>query len=354
MYTSVAVKNFRGFEDLAVEDLRRINLIVGKNNTGKTSLLEAVHLLCHPTTPKLTLTLGEMRGQVIDTNDPEPDPLWRALFHRMDRDRTIQIEGSRKNRNWHLTIDSFSNESREERFRPGEDITKTQLNAHSLDGIVLRYQVSGSPATETKAWLDGASGIKVRSAVCTDEVVSFLLSARPHISMAFDVIRFSALVKDKHEDWVVNALKILDDRLQSIAVIEERAGSTIYADLGLPSRLPLSICGEGFVRLFSIIVEVAANRDGVLLIDEIDNGLHHSAMAPLWKSIGKIASDLNVQVFATTHNDEMIRSAIDAFSDDLSILRIHRLDRLDGNIVVTAYDEEALASVRDFGFEVRG
>ena len=129
----------------------------------------------------------------------------------------------------------------------------------------------------------------------------------------------------------------------------------MYADVGLPSLAPLAVCGEGTVRLFSLVVEAAGSRGGVLLVDEIDGGLHHSVMDKFWATLREIADRHDVQIFATTHNEELVHSAIRAFERDASgTLGLFRLDRRRGRHAVTSYNEAALRAVQGAGFEVRG
>ena len=118
--------------------------------------------------------------------------------------------------------------------------------------------------------------------------------------------------------------------------------------------MPLAVGGEGLVRLFSIIVELTASRRGVLLIDEIDNGLHYSVMPNLWKLLGDLVEKHQVQVFGTTHNDDVIRSALEVFAGKAGRLGLFRIDQRGDRHVMVAYNEEAMESVREVPFEVRG
>ena len=58
MYKSFKIKNFRCFKELAITSFKRVNLIAGLNNVGKTALLEALFLHCGATNPELTFKAG--------------------------------------------------------------------------------------------------------------------------------------------------------------------------------------------------------------------------------------------------------------------------------------------------------
>ncbi|MGK3992199.1 AAA family ATPase [Sorangium sp. So ce1024] len=352
MYNRIEIKNFRGLAALQVQDLRRINLIVGKNNTGKTSLLEAVLLLGGTTHAGITFHLGTARGQLLGEGRPDPDPIWRPLFYRLNPTERIEIAGDRGGR-WReqrLVITASGGASYD-----GEDGVVRAGGDDKLGGLSLRYENAAGEPFVLDARVDPFDGAVRTPARRPDIMVpSSFLSARSYANFARDTERYSRLVRSKQEQPLIEAMRLIEPGLQRLEVVAERAGPTVYADVGLHALVPLAVCGEGLVRLFSIMVALSAQREGVLLVDEIDNGLHHGVMLPFWRAILKLATELDVQVFATTHNDDIIRSAIDAFADDLSVLRLYRLDRRDGHVVAVRYDELALEGVREHGVEVRG
>ena len=108
------------------------------------------------------------------------------------------------------------------------------------------------------------------------------------------------------------------------------------------------------VRMFSIILELISSRNGVLLIDEIDNGLHYRVMPKLWKLLGALVEKHDVQIFATTHNDDMMRSALEGFSGKEGMLGLFRIDKRGERHVMVSYSEEAMKGILEDHFEVRG
>ncbi len=149
-------------------------------------------------------------------------------------------------------------------------------------------------------------------------------------------------------------MRIIEPRLDRIEVLYEPGGPSVYLDLGLDALVPLAVCGEGLVRLFSLILALIESKDGVLLIDEIDNGLHYTVMPSPWKLLGTLAERHRVQVFGTTHNDDIIRSALEVFANEEGTLGLFRIDKRGDRHVMVAYDEEAMEAVREVPFEVRG
>ena len=167
------------------------------------------------------------------------------------------------------------------------------------------------------------------------------------------VRQFSALSEGKGQDDLIRSLKFVDPRICRVEVLSKGVLPTLHLDIGLDRLLPLAVTGAGTVRMFTIATNLAVCRDGVLLIDEIDDGLHHSVMPQLWEFLAEQCERFNVQVFATTHNDEMIRSALECLDDESRRPGLFRIDESKGGHGVVSYPYEAIKSVLESNFEVR-
>jgi predicted ATPase len=113
--------------------------------------------------------------------------------------------------------------------------------------------------------------------------------------------------------------------------------------------------GDGLLRVLAFASALARSPGGVVLIDEIENGLHYSVMTPLWSAIERISRQLNVQVFATTHSDEMLRAVVEAVqaAGCLTDLRAYRFDRSGPTTRVAEYSGELLLAADQASMEVR-
>lgn len=356
MFTNFHIERFRGIPALDIDGVKPITLFVGKNNSGKTSVLEAIFLLCGATNPYTPTLIGQLRGQRI-TNAQDADSVWRSLFRGMASKELIKIvgwwegQGQRRLELEPLDVINYS------------DDLESQLSgvvesggSRRIGGLRLRYLRQGS--TEqiiTQAVFDPQTRQVVAPAIQRDDFVrGTLLSSRSFFNLARDTEQYSFLVRIRAEEEVVDALRMIDDRIRGLAVISGASGASVYADLGGESLIPLAVCGEGMLRLFSIVLAVTGTRGGILLIDEIDNGLHHSVMKELWPVLRKLCAKHNVQLVATTHNDEMIRDALTAFRDDYSQFGLFRLDRTPNGLRAVTYDAEAMTGALETNWEVRG
>lgn len=170
-----------------------------------------------------------------------------------------------------------------------------------------------------------------------------------------DTIRFSELRVVRRSDSLLPVLQKFEPRLCELTLIGEP--SSIHGDLNdLSKSLPISSMGEGLRRILSLMLVIATTEDGIVLVDEIENGLHHSIHVEVWKAIAEAAGNYNVQVFATTHSYEMIMAAHEAFQGknarDFHLYRLGR-SRDSKEIRAVSYDKETLDAAIEVGFEVR-
>jgi hypothetical protein len=169
-----------------------------------------------------------------------------------------------------------------------------------------------------------------------------------------DIALFGELEAAKRLDDILPALRIIEPRLQKLGLVPTTDKPIIHGDIGMSRLVPIPFMGEGLRRVLSIVLAIANAPGGVVLIDEIENGLHYSVHKKVWQAIAVAARKNDVQVFATTHSWECIVAANESFSaSDPFDLAVHRLDRRDQEIRAVSYDREALAAAMKHEMEVR-
>jgi AAA15 family ATPase/GTPase len=358
-YASFAVNNFRCLQDFLIEDLGQVNLIAGMNNVGKTALLEALFLHIGSTNPELALRVDRWRGLGI-LNEVTASP-WRNLFWQFqDKEPIKLISKNKKGQQRVLTItvspspstileEIKAKEGSEILGSLGQDIIfnytdeqkKTQkvtaTPLFSKKGEVIRFQLNMKPAIKASPF----TGIFLNSwrQVVADE----------------EVQRFSDLRIKKEDHIFLKALKYIEPRLEKLEILSPKAVSIIHGYLsGYDEPVPLPLLGDGARRVGSLVLSIGAARDGVVLVDEIENGIHHSVMRSLWEVLAEAAVLFNAQIFATTHSQECIEAAHEAFKpmEEYSF-RLHRLDRKDGVVKAVSYDQESLKGALSIPLEVR-
>ena len=154
------------------------------------------------------------------------------------------------------------------------------------------------------------------------------------------------------------ALQILDDRLDRVVFstdIDEDPSPKIFVRLkGVRERVPLSSLGDGMRRMLGIAIRAVKARDGWLVLDEVDSGLHFSAMQRLWRWLITYARESNTQVFATTHSSDCVNALGWLHRADPTITESAGLFRLEpGEVEATRYTAGELQVVAENGLEVR-
>ena len=310
MLKSLRIRNYRVFKDLKVDGLHRINLIAGKNNSGKTSFLEAVFMLGGAGNPELVINANVIRtGQVNAMPSQEfVESVWKVLFHSLDTANCINIEGHHDNHGlMNLSVSAV------ERWHGTESIPQSGFSSTSLSesldfhAITLRYKDSH----------DGESVGQIRTKPVGYEISQpsalSLFPVRIVLPLSGtaqeDAQLLGKLRIQKRGEILLKALRVMEPKLASIEDNYAFGTPMVLGDVGLSELVPLTVMGEGMTRLARMVLGISAVPGGILLVDEIENGIHHSVMSKVWKAVATAAEQFDTQVFATTHSFECIQDA---------------------------------------------
>jgi len=337
MYKSFEIKNFKCFEHLKLENLARVNLIAGKNGVGKSALLEALYLHCDGHNPEILLTFIKPRRRPVDLwqQGISMTSLCRGFFRGFDTNQAIQMTGT------NLGASTRTIELR--------------LVDHPKHGASdrLALRLSGGGSGPFFVSLYG------QSFRCDPEppghaVLAYFGGGISPIDPRTDSVRFSELTKAGHEQRILRTLRIVEPGLKGLELLVDEGALLLHGRVGLPQPVPLPEMGDGIRRLGSLVLELGVCGNGVLLVDEVENGLHYSVLEDVWRVIAEAARQFNVQVFATTHSRECVGAATEAFKESKSDeLAFYRLVNIDGKIENTRYESETLADAIETGWEVR-
>ena len=352
MLKSVRIRNFRVLDDLFIDRLSRVNLITGRNNAGKTSLLEALFLLSGAGNPHLALNSNVIRIPDIPMSGPREilrETYWKPMFTKLDTDRVIEIEGVHVARG-PLNLRMLLERPTVVELPLGDS---KEISARDLYGerpLLLSFKAGPEPEVEGRIRYAGQSvqidqpniPVPFDAAILSTQVMNHPDNAE----------RLSRLRKRKQDAQLLNALRIIEPKLQSIEVNSSSGFPMIWGDIELPELVPLAMMGEGMARLARLVLAIATVPGGLVLVDEIETGLHHAVMADVWRAVERAAQQSDTQVVATTHSYECIRAAHEALGSDDGFL-LHRLEASDaGNRCVT-YRPESIDAAMRHDLEVR-
>jgi hypothetical protein len=359
-YTRFQINNFRCFQTFEISPLSLVNLITGMNGVGKTAILEALFIHMGPMNPTLPWRVNLWRG--LGTVEEWSGMLWRTLFWQFRTQSPIHLTGTdSRGQRRSLTITIVPSSA-----ALAEDMPMSMGSEFAKDlghELVLEYQ-------EEKGEIATVRGIP--EVVKRGDLLHFQLKTDPPTAKApfpgiflnswrqcpgdEEVQRFSEARIKKQDHLVLEVLKHMEPRLTGLEILSPHGASAIHGHLeGYDEPIPLSLLGDGVRRVTSLVLAIGSARGGTLLIDEIENSIHHSVMRSLWEAIGRAADLFNTQVIATTHSLECVSAAYEAFSMRQSYdLTLHRLDRMDGIVRAIAYDRESLEGALSIPMEVRG
>ncbi len=358
MYRSLTIRNFRCFREIELRDLARVNLIAGQNNIGKTVLLEAIFLHSGPTNPGLAGTVNQLRALPISARDPES--AWQSLFHNFDPGEAVVLssedtEGTFRSLRIYPQEEEAAHVQLEETEAKAPNEGRERATSGAVVGRSLVFQHQSSSGGERRArfFFDGR-GFRIEPPPTAPPFPGIFQVAAGQPDLASGAERYGNLQLQKRERPVLEFLRIIEPRLQGLSVVPIGGVPVVHGDVGLSTLVPVPLMGGGMVRLFSLAVAVASAERGVVLVDEIDNGIYHASTGKIWVALGAFARHCDTQLFCTTHSFECIQAAHAAFEESGEYdFRLHRLERVGEEIRAVTYDRETLDAAIESGLEVR-
>ena len=349
MLTRLEIRGFRAFDELIVPRLSRINLLTGRNNSGKTTLLEALFLLSGGGNPQMALNANVVRGVNLAAGPAMADTFWKPIFTAFDMSRTVEIQARHESLgSLALTIMTERPDTSFELPLGGSDRLSVP-EFSSTAGLLFSFK------RESQGDLKGrirmvADGIQVEQPGLPPPFkAAILLSGIGNLQE--DAMRLGQLRQRKQGALLAEALRIVEPRLRSVEDNSASGVPMLWGDIGLPELVPLQVMGEGMTRIARLILAISAVPSGIVLVDEIENGLHHSVLSKVWRAIEAAAEQFNTQIIATTHSFECTEAAWQAL-DGRSLL-VHRLEDGDGTIRCVSYEPDELEAAISHDLEVR-
>jgi AAA15 family ATPase/GTPase len=377
MLDSLDIKNYRNLKELRINSLERVNLITGKNNTGKSTILEAIAI--YATKGDLTLLyqlLGE-RGENFrqsEANKNFTESNIRTLSSLFtNRYVGFEIENS-------ISIGSVENTLFGEEKSPNKSVSLRFVKyfdeiQRDSQGVITTRKSTFLGNEADKQLANFKVGVEIR--VGNSSYVLSLDEDRPYRfafrglgnNESFQFIRTRNIDREingklwdnitltEKEKYVIEALKIIEPTTERIAFIEEnpRERTAVIKLANTTSVLPLRSMGDGINRVLTIILALVNSDNGFLLIDEFENGLHHSVQEQLWKVIFNLAQELNVQIFITTHSEDCIIGFENILNSPDNKLKgkLIRLDNVNGIIKQVEFNAQELKIATDQNIETR-
>lgn len=369
--STLTIERFRSLRQLKLEGLGRVNLITGRNNTGKSSILEALRILASDASPSVLSSILRYREEDIGEAEEPGRPVDLESLTQLGNLFTgfpqvseikepivLAANGGRRSMRLTISVGLFS-EQREpdgtRRLVPQQ--TLPMAEAELMPALVMQ---SGSvrrvmPLDYLKRFARG----RIFRGDLPDEPRLPCVFVSPYggertanLGTLWDKIALSDREKD-----VVEALQIIAPDIMGVSMVggeaQRQMRTAIVRSSGFKRPVPLRSFGDGLNRLFGIVLSLVNAKDGFLLIDEFENGMHHSIQLDVWRGILRLSKLLGVQVFATSHSWDAVEAFQKASAEDPEEGLLIRLSRKGESVIPTLFREDELAVAARDKIEVR-
>ena len=359
MITELEIQNFRGLRHAKLAGLKSVNLIVGGNDTGKTSILEALVLLLGDGSAlrnlPVTFRTNQSGGQSDEGNDREN--FWSWLFYDRSPDNKIAIRAGVL----HKTIEGVNSD--ETITVVTEQKPDPHVGDNQLQPILMRKDSRSSTESlrnmrkvNTGLVQFGVHQFSVIGGNPPDGFRLAVLSTRaPNPVQDAENYNQVALLADG-ERRIEEIMREIEPRVRRLryAKLPGTTSPLIFVDLGLSRAVPATQMGQAFNRILHIYTHVLANRANVLLVDEIENGIFSESMPKIWKGLFSLCEREGVQIFATTHSRECVMAAHEAEKErGKEELSVQRLQAVNGQVEAVSLASTHLEVASEMGLEVR-
>ncbi|UXE61519.1 MAG: AAA family ATPase [Woronichinia naegeliana WA131] len=373
----LTIQGYRCFEDFSMDGLTRVNLLVGNNNSGKTSFLEAVYLLVNQPTFN-SKNLGKILKELFENRN--------EFSQHIENYESYEGESTYVQKKYFIDRLFYgygrNNLDESSIFSHHDHIISTKItkNEYDEEHISLWYsnnRLMFEMDTDKKRVIETCfkfnfHGLINEFAYQLDE--SFSEDYIKHKTFFYEEIQSSLFLSNYQinlekvssvwdeieltpkEDIVIEALRIILPTVDRIGFSVNEGFNNIRLKVKDHQKpIPLSSMGYGMNRILNLAIALVSTEKGVLLIDEIETGLHYEAQLDMWRLVLKTAQDLDVQVFATTHSWDCIAAFKEALQEleDQSVAKLFRLDSKYGKLRAVEYDAEEIRIAVNQGVEVR-
>lgn len=394
MLKNIYVNGYKGFNELEISKLTNINIIVGANNIGKTSLLEAIEFLSNPSdlyrlwkrlsVRKENPNLYYRIGNLFNKNNDKGKMVFRFNYDenkyimKIDKKEEIIIETQFNDHGNISSIDKrkiiknliskrmkkyFVNETNEELNKLkellSEDDMVDKINDITSELISLKRELKEQEEKRIKLNIRtrcSQGGTKLETLKVNETGTIFeaqekkgnyeciLLCPINYLKGDYEEKKITEIIENQQKELLIEPLRYFDQNIIDInysAVIKDytltlKSGETKFT-------LPISEFGDGLKKTLVLLSYIYSMKNGILLIDEIENGLHKDVLLDVYKALILSAQTQNVQIILTTHSLEAIKTLSHSV-DNINNIGLHRIEKFKNKIYVDSYIGEELSN----------
>lgn len=354
-HEKITIKGLRGLSSITIDDFKRVNLFVGRNNCGKTSVLEGLFMITGISNPKIPITLNRFRGIDYFLGD---DKDYKLIFNELNYENGVEIFATTQSVERKLKIEPhYQLENKEIKTTFDKNsFEKPDINTYqdnqAVDGLEYTFSIQNK---QYKASII-QNGLLFNQSVSKNYKENLLGTfVIPRTILDLLPERLNKLIIGKRKAGIIKVLQQVEPSIQDLSIGTNRM---IYCDIGLNQLVPINVMGDGIRRMLSLVVTIANMKNGCVFIDEIENGLHSKTLEILWKAIFEASKEYNVQIFATTHSYECISAFQKTFSynkhpQDPDEIRLYRIEKGENKHIAHKMTNDMLATMLNDNWEIR-
>lgn len=338
MITDIEIENFRGLESVKIENLKRINIIAGENNTGKTSVLEAVAIAGISEGSQIDKVSNNFRTSDLEYN------FWLWLITNNLKKKPSNIKLYCNSKHFEVEINQIET---------GISVIRDEFQKEQH--ITQKEEKFRWKKINVSNFLIKEKGLEYSLAPIHSNIVSVENKQSTPNSDAELISRVIASIDG--EERLQNLLRKIDNRLRRIRYLKlkENPYPIIYVDVGDTTAIPLHDFGDGFVKIAKIYSFCMEQKASILLIDEMTNGIHHSILETFWKAIFEMCEQEDIQIITTTHSWESLTTAHKVnTARNKDEMAFYRLDRIPtGKIKCTSIPSDSINTALEMNWDLR-
>ena len=324
LFESLRISGYRGFEQIELSSLGQVNIFVGNNNSGKTSILEAVSIVCNPLDPFQWLEVAQRRLYLGRISLMRPDlEAIKWVFFRQNNlasnpsyqgQISIKCTGNSPIKNLAANLTDIYGASNEkdnpEKFNDDSTNSETDLVINGLELSVTAHILEQGSFLSIdneqvfQFWEKERFIQRKRQKILVENATIFpaYLSSEPILDRLSKII----LKEENNKDDILDLIRLFDEEITDIQILSPNNKPTLYIEHKQLGFAPLYVFGDGFKRTLVMVLSLLTITDGVLLIDEIETSIHISALSRVFSWLINTCNQRRIQLFVTTHSLEAV------------------------------------------------
>lgn len=360
-----SIKQYRGIKNAVFENLADVNLFVGENNIGKTSLLEAVKLASNPLSKIEYINVARMRERHILTpfhkTSLQQLLVWMYPLAYKTTARNDIILGFQLNENKYSIHSSMTEEEYEVMNEDGQlEMLLSDYGSQKVTKIGIHSKVQkNEQIIEENLTFESSKTNSLIAENANSNFKTTFITAIDHRVLALSPNDVNELIKSGDRPILIHALQLFDPKITGIELLIEditdvRQRPTPYIEHETLGLVPIAMFGDGLRKALIIASRIIRSKNSVLLIDEIETGIHTKIIPKFFEWLMDMCKLFNVQIFATTHSLEALDGMLLANQAHLERLSVYRLEDSDNGLAIRHFSGEKLNKLRNvLGQDVR-